>query len=203
MNQYVKLRNMLKVDKRLISGLCINSIVSAILFVALLLYTSGFTLILFIVFAVANLIFLYAAVKCSYNSRMTCRRLEENGEIDDVLADFGSALTVKTDVEGRYALGEKYVFALGSGAIYPYSSVLWVYTALNRKNGTAVSQTLCMVTDDGKRYVLSRETANDAGTHRLGGYISLITSREPHCMTGFTAENKKRCKMMLKGKGRS
>ena len=155
-------------------------------------------IIFFLLCFVCGAVVLACGIYVSRNRRNTIDRFERTGEIDALLADYNAESTVRLDKKGRAALGAEYVYALGSGRIYKYSDVVWVYITVNRQNGIPISQLLTVCCRNGKKDVLVSDKVSESGSVRLNGYISLITSRNPECMSGYSMRNSKAYKNIVR-----
>lgn len=99
--------------------------------------------------------------------------------------------------KNRGILTQDFLFGKGTGAVILYSDILWAYKQEQRHNFVAVNSYLMVAT----RYMSAQGAIDLNRVDRkgyLGDALAVISQKNPHALLGYTSENGKAYKAMVK-----
>lgn len=109
----------------------------------------------------------------------------------------GKVLSYKAN--GIYLTNE-YILTLNKGLkIYNLKDIVWIYRIKQKNTGITVSESLCIVTNDGKSNIITTSPA--LGMKKKESFEEIyqdIINKLPNALVGYTTENRKKAKEMYK-----
>ena len=105
--------------------------------------------------------------------------LYDSAAADEIARNFSEPESVPIP---EVRLGEKYLFAKGSGRVLSYNDVKRIYPLIKRTKSTGDWLSLIALTDDGEVVLLKRK---DGDTHEdVNAIVSFILSKNPGALDG-------------------
>lgn len=110
------------------------------------------------------------------------KELEARGELERVLADFGSGRFFAKD---KIRVGNFYLFGKKKGQVVRYEDIRQIYQSIRKRNGAEVSRTLQYVNTQGKTLTLCDLQLREKSNDDMMQIMMIIKARNPSVKLGY------------------
>ena len=148
------------------------------------------------VFAAACLVLVFRA---GANARKCLARLEERNLLEKAARELELPEGNTVIARNKATLTQSFLFGRGTGVVVAYDDILWAYQ-MDRRRGLRVANSYLMV---GTAFMEPKGAIDMNRSDRfgyLGDAIAIIVQRNPRILLGFTNENRKAYRAMVKGR---
>ena len=125
------------------------------------------------------------------------RQLEERSLLEKAAQQLENTESHTVIGKNRGILTQDFLFGKGTGAVIPYSDILWAYKQEQRRNFVAVNSYLMVAT-----LYMSAQGVIDLNRSDRKGYIgtalAVIAEKNPNVLLGYTSENGKAYRAIVK-----
>lgn len=147
------------------------------------------------IFAIVCLVF---KVRAGVNAKKCLARLEERSLLEKAARELEFTEGHTVIGKNKAVLTQDFLFGKGTGVVVAYDDILWAYQMDQRRNFVIASSYLMVATS-----FMNPQGAIDLNKADRQGYIgdaiAIITQRNPKTLLGFTNENRKAYRAMVKG----
>lgn len=143
--------------------------------------------------------FLFLAVYLRANkiARKCLNQLEERCLLEKAAQQLENPVNQTIIGKNRGILTQDFLFGKGTGAVVAYSDILWAYKLDQRRNFVVANSYLMVAT----QYMSAEGVINLNRADRqgfIGDALAVIAQRSPEAMLGYTSENGKAYRAMVK-----
>lgn len=153
-------------------------------------FAALFSFLFLLVFAILNGRAKKVAKKCM-------KQLEDRCLLEKAAQQLENTESHTVIGKNRGIMTQDFLFGKGTGAVIPYSDIVWTYQQEQRRNFVAVNSYLMVAT-----LYMSAQGVIDLNRPDRKGYIgtalAIITQKNPNVLLGFTSENGKAYRAMVK-----
>lgn len=143
------------------------------------------------------LVCLILHMQASKSAKKCLKVLEERFLLDKAAQQLENAEEHLVIGKNRGILTQDFLFGKGTGAVIPYSDVTWAYKQEQRRNFVAVNSYLMV----GTPWMGVEGAINLNGTDKygyIGDALAKIAEKNPDALLGYTNENRKAYKAIVK-----
>lgn len=144
-----------------------------------------FTLRGIIVFPLGIVVFaymLYTSTKEQKLYRQYLQQLQETGELERILADFGAAQSMAND---GIRLGQMYAYRKKEGKPVPYQEICRVYQHIDRRNSKETGRSLKYFDPAGKEHTLCALRTQEKSVEDVKKIAAFLQSKNPNVKFGY------------------
>lgn len=128
------------------------------------------------------------------------KTMKESGNIIDKFKEDYEKGKVLTYKENGIYLTNEYILTQNKGLkLFNLKDIVWIYRIKQKNTGITVSESLCIVTNDGKSNIITTSPA--IGKKKKETFEELyqdIINKVPNALVGYTNENRQKAKEMYK-----
>lgn len=145
---------------------------------------------------VFGLVLLVSVITTGSQTKKTLQLLEEQGKLREAAAQLDAEDTVSyCSDKGR--LSRDFLFGKSTGIAVPCSRILWAYQQ-TQKRGLATVNTYLVVSTPDRQKLMAVNVGKNDRYGEIQQMLQAINQRNPRTMLGYTGENAKMYKAMVK-----
>ena len=127
-------------------------------------------------------VLIYPGTVMIIDIRQQIKRLEENDQLNDVVQEFSSSISVLND---SLRIGPRLLFGKRNGPIVGVDEIRQIYQSVHKTNFVEDRRTLNIQNNQGDNRILCKLPLKGRANYELEGIIKLIVEKNPSVQVGL------------------